>query len=157
WWERTKGASKDTDLAVQLLWLLGFSGRSLTIQCGAADADQADELRKAAKQILRLNAWLAAGVTINEMVLLNPRTDSRCEIIPAEGGGSDGARADLVILNELSHIQKREFAENLLDNAAKVPHGVVCIATNAGFNPSWQWDWRERARTSAEKGERWYF
>src|SRR5262249_28988312 len=130
WWERTKGSSKDTDLAVMLLWLLAFSPRSLTCQVGAADADQADELRKAAKQILRLNRWLAAGVTINEMVLLNPRTDSRCEIIPADVAGSHGARPDLVILNELSHIQKREFAENLLDNAAKVPHGIVCVATN---------------------------
>src|SRR5262245_40150012 len=59
WWERTKGASKDTDAAACLLWLLGFSRRPLTCQVGAADQAQADELRKAAKGILRLNDWLS--------------------------------------------------------------------------------------------------
>jgi hypothetical protein len=48
WWERTKGASKDTGAAVCLLWLLGFSRRPLACQVRAADQAQADELRKAA-------------------------------------------------------------------------------------------------------------
>jgi hypothetical protein len=153
WLERTKGASKDTDLAVMLLWLLAFSPRSLTCQVGAADADQADELRKAAKLILRLNAWLADAVQIQAWTILNPRTDSRCEIIAADVAGSHGARPDLLILNELSHVTKEEFAKNLLDNASKVPRGIVVIATNAGFDPSWQFDLREIVRSS----ERWYF
>ena len=59
WWERTKGASKDSDAAIMLLWLLGFSRRPLACQVGAADQDQANELKKAAKDILRLNDWLA--------------------------------------------------------------------------------------------------
>src|SRR5438309_1507312 len=49
WWEASKGCSKDSDLAVCLLWLLAFSSRPITAQIGAADQDQADELRKAAK------------------------------------------------------------------------------------------------------------
>jgi hypothetical protein len=153
WIERTKGASKDTDLAVALLWLLAFSPRPLACQVGAADADQADELRKAAKGILRLNPWLADVLEVQSWSVINRRTESRCDIIAADVAGSHGARPDLLILNELSHVTKREFAENLLDNASKMPNGVVIIATNAGFVPSWQWDWREQARTSG----RWYF
>jgi hypothetical protein len=153
WLERTKGASKDTDLAVMLLWLLAFSPRSLFCQVGAADQDQADELRKAAKGILRLNSWLAKVVTIQAWSISNPRTDARCEIIAADVAGSHGARPDVLILNEFAHVEREEFARNLLDNASKVPHGVVVIATNAGFCPSWQWDLREVARTSP----RWYF
>jgi len=153
WLERTKGASKDSDLAVMLLWLLAFSSRPLVCQVGAGDQDQADELRKAAKLILRLNPWLADAVAIQQWSALNVRTGSRCDIIAADIAGSHGARPDLLILNELSHVTKQEFAENLLDNAAKVPHGVVVIATNAGFVPSWQWNWRENARTS----ERWHW
>lgn len=153
WWERTKGASKDTDLAVMLLWLLAFTQRPLACQVGAADADQADELRKAAKGILWCNEWLTTLVEIQAWSILSKRMEARCDIIAADVAGSHGARPDLLILNELSHVNKQEFAENLLDNAAKVPHGVVCVATNAGFNPSWQWEWRENARTS----ERWYF
>jgi hypothetical protein len=153
WWERTKGASKDTDAAVCLLWLLGFSRRPLACQVGAADQDQADELRKAAKGILRLNDWLADAVQVQSWTLLNERTDARCEIIAADVAGSHGARPDLLILNELSHVTKEDFAKNLLDNASKVPHGLVLVATNAGFVPSWQFDLRELARTSP----RWCF
>src|SRR5215831_14573204 len=36
WLERTKGASKDSDAAVMLLWLLAFSPRPLACQVGAA-------------------------------------------------------------------------------------------------------------------------
>src|SRR5687767_11532942 len=70
WWEATKGASKDSDLACCLLWLLAFTFRPLTIQVGAADQDQADELRKAAKAILRLNPWLANRVEIQQWKIL---------------------------------------------------------------------------------------
>lgn len=38
WDERTKGASKDTDHAINLLWLLTFCRRPLRIQCGAYDS-----------------------------------------------------------------------------------------------------------------------
>ena len=43
WIERTKGASKDTDLASLVLWLVAFSPRPLTIQVAAAKQEQADE------------------------------------------------------------------------------------------------------------------
>lgn len=152
-WEATKGASKDSDLAVCLLWLLAFTRRPLTCQVGAADADQADELRKAGKAILRLNGWLSEAVTIQAWQIVSARTESTCAIIPADVTGSHGARPDVLVLNELSHVSKREFAENLLDNAAKVPNGLAVIATNAGHLDTWQWEWRELARSS----DRWSF
>jgi hypothetical protein len=152
-WEATKGASKDSDLAVCLLWLLAFSRRPLLCQVGAADAGQAGELRKAAKDILRLNDWLAAAVAVQTNRLLCQDTESVCEIVAADVAGSHGARPDVLVINELSHITKREFAENLMDNAAKVPNGLVVIATNAGFLDTWQYEWREQARES----RRWQF
>jgi hypothetical protein len=153
WWERTKGGSKDSDAAVCLLWLLAFSPRLLQCQVGAADQDQAGELKKAAKAILRLNPWLERAIEIQSWTIRNKRTDSRCDVIAADTAGSHGARPDLLILNELSHVTKEEFAKNLLDNASKVPHGIVLVATNAGFVPGWQFDLHEMARTSP----RWYF
>lgn len=153
WLERTKGASKDSDLAVMLLWLLLFSNRPLTCQVGAADADQADELRKAAKGILRLNRWVADGIEIQSWSIQNKRTEGRADILAADVAGSHGARPDVLVMNELSHVAKQEFAENLMDNSAKVPHGIVIIATNAGHIDSWQHRWRQTAETSP----RWYF
>ena len=148
WWEATKGASKDSDLAVCLLWLLAFTKRPLTCQVGAADRDQAGEMQKAAKDILRLNEWLAQRVEIQSWKVFCRATGSECEIIAADVAGSHGARPDVLILNELSHVQKQEFAENLFDNAAKVPHGLAVIATNSGFVGTWQETWRKIAETS---------
>jgi hypothetical protein len=153
WLERTKGASKDTDLAVMLLWLLAFTPRLLTCQVGAADQDQADELRRACKGIVRLNPWLADLVDVQAGAVVNPHTSSRCDILTCDAAGSHGARPDLLIVNELTHHRSREFALTLMDNASKMPLGVAVVVTNAGFRPSWQWDWRENARTSP----RWYF
>jgi hypothetical protein len=150
--ERTKGASKDSDISVELLWLLAFCPRPLTIQLGAADGEQADEMRKIMKGIVRLNPWLAERIEIQSGVILNPRTDSRCDVLTADVASSHGARPDLLVINELSHIQKQEFAENLMDNAAKVPLGLVVIATNAGHLMTWQDEWRKTALSS----ERWY-
>jgi hypothetical protein len=153
WLERTKGASKSSDLAAMLLWLLAFSRRPIFGQVGAADADQADELRKAARGILRLNRWLQSAVQIQSTAIINPATESRVEIIPADAAGSHGARPDLVILDELVHIRDREFAETLLDNASKMPNGLVVIATNAGHIGSWQASWR----ANAVESDRWKF
>jgi len=149
WFEATKGASKDSDLAVCLLWLLCFTSRPLACQVGAADADQADELRKAAKDVLRLNPWLGERIEIRAWKIVCKATGSECEIISADVAGSHGARPDVLILNELSHVTKQEFAENLFDNAAKVPNGIAIIATNAGFTGTWQFRWRGIAESSS--------
>ena len=151
WWEATKGASKDSDLAVCLLWLLAFTRRPLDCQVGAADMDQADELRKAAKDVLRLNPWLAARVEIQSWKIICKATDSHCQIIASDVAGSHGARPDVLICNELSHVTKQEFMENLVDNATKRPHGLLVVATNSGFTGTWQ----ERWRTIAETSDRW--
>ena len=40
-----------------------------------------------------------------------------------------------------------------MDNATKVPSGLVVVATNAGYVGTWQYKWRELARESP----RWCF
>ena len=156
WIERTKGASKDTDLATLLLWVLAFTPNQLACQVAAADAEQADELRRAADAIVRLNPWLAELVDVQRDALVNPHTGSRAKVLTLDALGSHGACPDLLILNELTHAKGdagREFALTLLDNASKAPNGVVIIATNAGFLDSWQHQLRETYRASP----RWYF
>ncbi|MCI0358134.1 MAG: phage terminase family protein [Planctomycetaceae bacterium] len=152
WWA-TKGASKDSDLACAILWLLAFTTRSITCQVGAADADQADELRKAAKGILSVNAWLAGRLEIQSWRIVCAATESEAEIISCDVAGSHGARPSLLVLNEVHAIGKWEFARNLLDNSAKVPNGIVVLASNAGFIGSEAHKLYELSRTSP----RWSF
>ena len=153
WTERTKGGSKDTDAACALLWLMAFSRRKLDMQVGASDKDQALELKKAACDILRLNGWLGERIEAQSWTLLCRATGSELTIISSDVASSHGARPDVVCLNELSHITKEEFAQNLLDNASKKPQGLVIVASNAGFVDTWQHRWRETFRHS----DRWNF
>jgi phage terminase large subunit-like protein len=152
WVERTKGGSKDSDCALCLLWLLAFSPRKLEMQIGAADKEQAGEMKKAAHDVLRLNPWLASRIESQLWTLLCRATGSECSIVASDVAGSHGARPDIVVMNELSHVTKEEFAQNLLDNASKKAHGLVIVATNSGFKGTWQ----ERWRTIARDSERWH-
>lgn len=154
WIERTKGASKDSDLASAILWLLAFAPRPLLCQVGAADREQADELRKACRDFLELNPWLAAqGIEIRANSIVNGR-GGQCDILSSDEGGSHGARPDLIVINELTHHTSRGFCDTLLGNATKIPNCVVIVVTNAGETGSWQ----ERLRNTAMRpGSRWYF
>ena len=153
WFEGTKGTGKDTLASICILWLLAFTDRMLTIQIGAADKAQADELRRAAVGILRENDWLGDFVEAQNWVLVNQATGSRAEIIPADEAGAHGSRPDVCIINELTHHADRGFATTMLDNAAKVPTNVTIILTNHGHQRTWQHQWREQHRQSP----RWAF
>ncbi len=63
-----------------------------------------------------------------------------------------GSRPDVVIANELSHVGSEAFMQTMLDNADKVPHSLVLVATNAGEVGTWQEKWRQIARES----DRWH-
>ncbi len=157
WLERTKGGSKDSDVAVSLLWLLTFSCRPLRIQIGAYDQQQADEIRLIIKAILRLpgplNRVLDNVIQTQATRIVRPVTGSVAEILTTDSKGSHGSRPDVVIVNELSHVGNEEFAQTLLDNADKIPTALTIIATNAGHLDTWQYVWHNLAATSP----RWHF
>ena len=153
WTERTKGGSKDTDAAACILWLLAFSSRPVLVQVGADDSDQASEIRKVCDGILQSNPWLQSRVTVVRWRVECDATRSACDILTSDASSSHGARPDVLVLNELSHIGSRDFAETLMDNLTKMPNGLGIIATNAGFTGTWQAEWREIAATSP----RWRF
>ena len=85
-----------------------------------------------------------------------PKTGSKLEIETADAATAHGARPDFLIVNELHAIRDKEVAETWIDNADKIPWGVRVIATNAGYQKSWQWKWREIAQAGA-KIKTWYF
>jgi hypothetical protein len=156
WWEATKGASKDTDLAAAVCWLLAFARRPIYGQAGAADSGQAGEIHKATFGLLHCNPWLASRVRLIRGEMRCDATGSVLEIESADTAGSHGARPDFLVINELHAIRKKETAENWADNADKIDWGIRVIATNAGFQNTWQWKWREIAREGGLTGD-WAF
>jgi phage terminase large subunit-like protein len=143
WIERTKKASKDGDLGACLLWLTAFPRRPLYIQVGAADRDQAGIVRRRIKDLLHLNSWLNEFVEVQNYKVRHKRGLAEVDILAADAAGAHGETPDLLVLNELSHVTKDEFLENLMDNATGVPRGVVIIATNAGFKNKMAGRWRD--------------
>jgi len=156
WIERTKGASKDSDVGCCLLWLLLFSKVPLLIELGADHMDQAKETWLAMRDVVRLNSWMGSYFEMYAKKFIGTRTGSVCEFLTSTKAGAHGSRPNVTVCNELSHITEREFAETMLDNAGKVPGNFTIIATNAGYLNTWQYDWRETYRGQAGAG-RWYF
>jgi hypothetical protein len=153
--ERTKGSSKSSDAAIEILWLAIFSDRMLLVQIAAGDEEQAAEIHKAIKSVLsiRQNAWIKKHLTVLADRIVNKRTGTEIQILTTDAMGSHGARPSLVVIDEVSHQKNWDFIETLMDNKAKMPLGGLLCLTNAGFLLTPAHKLRELARTS----KRWYF
>jgi len=145
WVERTKKAGKDSDLAICLLWLMAFSVRPVLVQVCAANQKQASIIKRRIEDLLYYNPWLhtRVRVVLNKIVSKNVGE----VVIEATGtsGGAQGETPDLLVLNELVHVDRWSVMETHMNNADGVPRGVVVISTNAGFRGTPAWKWRENA------------
>jgi hypothetical protein len=153
WIERTKGASKDSDVGLGLLWLLMFSRRPQLIELGADDFDQIYETSKAMQSIIKLNPWMQDRLTVQRNKILCEATSSECNFLTRDSSGSHGSRPTLTVCNELSHCSDADFIATMMDNADKVGKNLAIMATNAGELLSWQHRWRENYRNDPS----WYF
>ncbi len=153
YYERPRGHSKTTDLAVTAIWALAFSTRPLKGYCYAADRDQAGLLRDAMQTIVRLNPWLASILTIEAHRVVNtaaghPGEGGTLTIEASDVGSSFGILADIIIADELTHwAGDGSLWHSLISSAAKRSNCLLVIISNAGFADSWQWPVREAART----------
>jgi hypothetical protein len=151
WIERTKKASKDADLAVIVIWLIAFARRPFYSQVGAANSEQAAIVKQRISHLLHWNPWLGEHIELVQSVvrskkkLDNGQPLAKMDIMSSDVAGAHGGTPDLLIVNELSHMKKWEFAENLLDNADGVAQGIVIIATNAGYKGTKAEVWRNNA------------
>jgi hypothetical protein len=158
WIERTKKGSKDADLAVMMMWLVCFPVRPLYMQVGAADRSQAGIVRDRMSHLLEHNKWLNDHVEIigneirSKLKMASGKPMALIDIRSSDVAGAHGGTPDVLIINELSHITKWEFAENLMSNAAGVSQGLVIIATNAGYRGTKAEVWRNNALASSDWG-----
>ncbi len=154
WIERTKKASKDADLAVVMMWLLCFPRRPLYMQVGAANREQGAIVKERMTHLLHWNPWLNDHINIVQWEARSRKTMSdgspmaKMNIMSSDIAGAHGGTPDVLIINELSHVARWEFVENLMDNADGVAQGLVLVATNAGVKGSKAEVWRNNALTS---------
>ncbi len=153
WLERSRGHSKTSDIAVMLTWVLFASARRLSGIVAAADRDQARLLRDAVSKLVQLNPWLKEFITVQEGRILNPHTDSTCDVIASDVASSYGLLCDFIIADEVCHWRDRGLWDSLLSTAAKRKTCLLLAITNAGCIETWQWTVREAVRNDPS----WYF
>lgn len=146
WIERTKKASKDADLAIILVWLVLFARRPLLIQVCAANQKQAAIVKRRIEALLYYNPWLEEKIQIQQNKIYGPNRLA-VVVIEATGspGGAQGETPDLLILNELVHVDRWSVMEAHFNNADGVPRGMVIVSTNAGVKGSKAEVWRKMA------------
>ncbi len=153
WLERTKGASKDSDVGCCILWAMLFTDVPLLVELGAEKRDQAAETLNAMRDLTRLNPWMEGYFEFQVARVKSSRTGSTLNVLTTTDTAGHGTRPNFSVCNELSHISHRQFAETMADNADKLAGNFMVIATNAGSLHTWQYDWREAYRVD----KTWYF
>jgi len=153
WLEAIKKWGKDQIAALAILYVLGFSQWPVLIQVGSDDQDQGGELKRALDSWLRLSPLLQQILDSQRWRIINKKFGGECTILTADESGSHGARPNLLVVNEISHIQSEAFASTLLDNFAGISDAFGLLATNAGTIDGWHWRWRELYR----QNPRWIF
>lgn len=148
WLERTKKTGKDADVACCLVWLMAFSERPILGQVCAANSKQAAIIEDRARAILHYNPWLDDHVEIIERVIRSKKLPEICKVqIEATGsaGAAQGPTPDVLVLNELVHVDRWEVMKAHMNNATGVPQGIVIVATNAGIKGTPAEVWRLNA------------
>lgn len=151
--ERPRGHSKTFDTAVQAAWVLMSARRCLRGLCAAADQEQALLVWESIQRLSRWNPALLGGLQFRRERVWQPATGSRIDFLSSDVASSWGRDPDFVICDELCHWPRVELWQSLVSSAAKRPHCVLLVLSNAGEGRGWQWQVREAARTGAG----WYF
>ncbi len=153
WIERPRGHAKTGDMAVQIAWALLFAKRPLRGIAAAADLDQAGLIADAVRTLTLANPGLCDVLRFRQTAIENPANGSRLDLISSDIASSFGLTPDFIICDELCHWPQDGLWHSLASAAAKKPHCLLTVLTNAGAGRGWQWQVREMARTRSD----WYF
>ena len=154
YFERPRGHSKTTDLAIMTAITLVSARSPISIVWAAGDRDQARLGRHAIDRLVRLNQHLQY-LDVQRDVIRNPHNGATLEIIASDAATVWGRTDDLIIVDELSHWTSEAMWHTVVSELPKRSSCVMVVISNAGTGEgdSWQWRAREACRTSPE----WYF
>lgn len=156
WLERTKKSSKDTDIAAVVVWLIAFAERPILVQVCASNRSQAGIVEDRVVQLLHYNKWLNDYVEVITGVIRSrtmPRAVTARIEATSTGAGAQGPTPDLLVLNELVHVDKWSVMDAHMNNADGVPNGIVIVSTNAGIKGSPAHVWRTNAQGNPDRWE----
>ncbi|MCC7474270.1 MAG: hypothetical protein IT425_02645 [Pirellulales bacterium] len=147
----TKGYGKDQIATLLLLFVLLFARRPTRAQLIANKLSQANEPLDILRGILwadgPINRLAAQVVELQSYRVVSHRGTTRPESVIevlASDRQAHGSRPDILVCNEVSHIEDEFHFRTADDNLAKCPHGLGLYLSNAGYIGTWQHGWHER-------------
>lgn len=156
-----KGHDKTSMLGRVLNWAMAYSHTHLTAYAAAKDREQAGLLADSMLIEANLNPWLKKHLQFKNWKV-HGRNDSRLHIMAADAEGAAGIRGDLLVMDELSQWQKKDFFDQLMIgyhkrvDLQKRSRCTLLIITNAGVKGSWQHDFLQEAKGMMYEGKGWY-
>jgi len=154
WLERTKKTAKDADVAICLLWLMAFSERPMLGQVCASNQSQAAIIEDRVRAILHHNKWLMRRVEIIQKLIRNRKDPGIIKVqieATTTGGAAQGPTPDILVLNELVHVDRWDVMKAHMDNASGVPMGIAIVVTNAGIKGTPAEKWRKNALANPDR------
>jgi hypothetical protein len=147
----TKGYGKDLIATLFLVFVLMFAERLIRAQLIANKLQQANEPLDILRNFLfadgPLNRLAAQVIEIQNYRVISHRDTGRPESVIevlASDRFAHGSRPDILVCNEISHIEDWQHFETANDNLAKCPHGFGFYLSNAGFIGTPQHTWHEQ-------------
>src|SRR4051812_5907860 len=135
WFERGRGHSKSSDLALMVLHPLIFAPTLIRGIWAAGDRDQAAIGLQRVQAFVRLNPWLSEVLDVQRSQVVNRRTGSTLTVISSDAATSWGHLVEFVVCDELSTWERsgEDLWHSMLSTAAKKSNAVLVCISNAGW------------------------
>lgn len=147
WFTMPRGHDKTGLLGRLANWCLAYSKTNLEAIAAAVDREQASFLLDSMQVEARLNPWLSRNLYFkHNEVKGQPYT--RLRILAADAKSTYGAKADLLICDELTQWPRRDMWDALVSGRDKRRGSVMIVITNAGIRGTWQHEALEVAKKS---------
>lgn len=149
--QRSRGYSKTSDIALDMLWLCIFSANQLSCHIAAEDIDQAMLIIVQASKIVDANPWLKDHIEIQRKVVVGKNTGTRFTCLTSDVNSGLGLTSDVIIADEFSAWTKEPWWDVIYSTFAKKDKMLI-VGCNALVTGSWQIDKREQFKRSPD----WY-
>jgi len=157
YFQRPRGHSKSSDIAIMATWAIAFSSRQIRGAAFAADRDQAKLILDAVELVIKNNAWLQEVLAVQNYCVINTRTDSALDIMSADVASSYGLLLDFLLIDEVTNWTDsgERLWDSLASTIAKKQNTIAIIISNAGLGMGESWQWR--IHESCRKSPRWHY
>jgi len=140
--QRSRGYSKTSDIALDMIWLLLFTNYKLDGIVVAEDLEQAQLVVMQAGKIVDANPWLGNFIDIQKKAVVSKANGGQFRCIASDVSSSLGLSPDVVIADEWSAWSDSSWWDSIFSSYQK-KRKMIIVGCNALATGSWQIEKRE--------------